>query len=45
MDRTKHDGAEQLIDLGAASVETKGAVHGTPDIGGLPQKSMGIADD
>lgn len=47
MDRNQEQN-DELIDLGAASVETKGATHGVPtDDNNLFIKSMaiGLADD
>jgi len=43
MDRT-YEAAEDVIDLGAASVETKGAVGGSGDVIGLLPEN-GLSDD
>jgi hypothetical protein len=45
MDHENCEPDNQLIELGMVSAETKGGVQGIPDIGGLPQKPVGIADD
>jgi hypothetical protein len=43
MSNIEHD--EDIVDLGAASVETQGAIRGVLDLTGGQLNQMGIADD